>query len=251
MSVRSVYVEAPSFLNERLHITGEEHRHLTVARAQPDESIEIFDGRGNVWTAAIESVNRRETIARITASRTVPPPFVELTLGMALIRTAAFELALEKAVEVGVTRIVPFTAARSNVAEGNRHVRWIRIVVEAAKQSKHYHVPRLDSAISFAEVLAIPASSRIIFAERDGGPLEAAVAGSPALYLIGPEGGWTDEELALARAGRFTPVSLGEGILKAETASIVGAALIRYELERGLKPATTPVQAHPPQRLWK
>ena len=230
MSLRTVYVPAPFFENERLRLTGDEHRHLTVARAEPDEVIEVFDGKGHVWITAIESVGKRETIARVKASRTAPKPSVELVLGMAIIRIAAFESALEKAVEVGVTRIAPFTAARSNAPAGNRHNRWVRIVIEAAKQSKHYYLPTLDLPVSFAEVLSIPASSKIIFAEHDGGPLKAALAGSPALYLIGPEGGWTDEELALAEKNGFVPVSLGEGILKAETAAIAGASLIRYEL---------------------
>src|SRR5579884_3407299 len=219
MSLRSVYLESPSFENDRIRLTGDEHRHLVVARAEPDELIEVFDGKGNVWTAAIESVGKRESIARLTGSRTVPRPNVELVLAMAMIRIAAFELALEKAVEVGVTRIVPFSAARSNVTAGNRHDRWLRIVIEAAKQSKHYYVPELSRPASFGEVLSIPASSKIIFAERNGGPLKAALAGSPALYLIGPEGGWTDNELEEAGGKGFTHVSLGEAILKAETAA--------------------------------
>ena len=69
-----------------------------------------------------------------------------------------------------------------------------------------------------------------MFAERGGGPLKSALAGSTVLFLIGPEGGWTDTELAEARDNGFHAVSLGEGILKAETAAIVGASLIRYEL---------------------
>jgi 16S rRNA (uracil1498-N3)-methyltransferase len=79
-------------------------------------------------------------------------------------------------------------------------------------------------------VLSIPAKSKIMFAERGGGPLKSALAGSPVLFLIGPEGGWTDSELVEARDSGFHAVSLGEGILKAETAAIVGASLIRYEL---------------------
>jgi 16S rRNA (uracil1498-N3)-methyltransferase len=230
MSLRAVHLASPSFENDRLRLTGDEHRHLAVARAEPNELIEVFDGKGHVWTVAIESVGKRETIARVTGSRTAPPPRLELILGMAMIRIAAFELALEKAVEVGVTRIVPFTAARSNVTPGNRQDRWTRILIEAAKQSKRYHLPKIDPAASFAQVLSIPASSKIIFAERGGGALKAALAGSPALYLIGPEGGWTDEELAQARENGFISVSLGDGILKTETAAAVGASLIRYEL---------------------
>jgi len=173
MALRSVYLDVPSVEDERLHLTGDEHRHLAVARAEQHELIEVFDGKGHVWTAAIESVSKRETIARVTASRIVPLPSLELILGMAMIRIAAFEMTLEKAVEVGVTRIVPFTATRSNVIPGNRRERWTRILIEAAKQSKHYYLPKIDAAVSYAEVLSIQASSKIIFAERGGGPLKA------------------------------------------------------------------------------
>ena len=84
--------------------------------------------------------------------------------------------------------------------------------------------------MTLEQVLSIPAASKIMFAERDGGPLKSALAGSPALYLIGPEGGWSDQELAAAREQGFHTVSLGAVILKAETAAIVGGSLIRYEL---------------------
>ena len=74
------------------------------------------------------------------------------------------------------------------------------------------------------------ARSRIVLAERGGGPLKPAILGSPVLYLVGPEGGWTDAELNAARQSGFSAVSLGAGILKSETAAIVGGALVRYEL---------------------
>src|SRR5438552_16301117 len=230
MSLRSVYWPAPSFQNDRIHITGDEHRHLFVARVEKSETLEVFDGNGSVWTAVVESVTKRETIARVRQSRQVSPPSLELILAMSMIRIPAFELALEKTVEVGVTRIVPFTAARSNVGPGNRHDRWMRILIEAAKQSKHYYLSRLNAPVSFPEVLSIPAGSKIMFAEREGGSLRPALTGSPVLYLVGPEGGWADEELAAAGKNGFHVVSLGAAILKAETAAIIGASLIRYEL---------------------
>ena len=230
MSLRAVYLPEPAIQNDRIHIPGEEHRHLVVARAEPDERIEVFDGKGNVWTASVESVGKRETVARIKESRSVPRGAVEVILGLAMFRITAFELALEKAVEVGVNRIVPFKAARSNVPAGNRHERWQRILVEAAKQSKRYHLPGLDAQVTFNQVLAIPAASKIMFAERSSGSLKSALTGSPVLYLIGPEGGWTDPELMTAREHGFHTVTLGAGILKAETAAIAGGSLIRYEL---------------------
>jgi 16S rRNA (uracil1498-N3)-methyltransferase len=230
MSLRSVYIEAPSIKDNQIRISGEEHRHLTVARIEVNELLEVFDGRGNIWTAAVETVGKRETIAIIKDSRQTPRDPVELILGLAMIRIAAFELAIEKAVEIGVTRIIPFTAERSNLAPGNRHERWMRILVEASKQSKHYYVPALDPPMTFDQVISIPAASKIMFAEHDGGSLKSALASSPVLYLVGPEGGWSDRELSAARDAGFHAVSLGAAILKAETAAIVGASLIRYEL---------------------
>ena len=230
MPLKSVYLPDPALQNDRIRITDEEHRHLVVTRAEKDELIEIFDGRGNVWSSSVESVGKRETVAIVRGSRHESPPPFELILGQAMIRVAAFEMALEKAVEVGVTRIVPFMAARSNLAPGGRHERWCRILVEAAKQSKRYYLPALTLPLTFEQVLSISAKSKIMFAERGGGPLKSALAGSPVLFLIGPEGGWTDTELVEARDNGFHAVSLGAGILKAETAAIVGASLIRYEL---------------------
>ena len=177
MALKSVYLPEPVVEGEAIRIGGEEHRHLVVARAEAGENIEIFDGKGSVWTAVVESSSKRETLARITEQRKVERDACEVILGLAMIRIAAFELALEKAVEIGITRIVPFAAARSNQAPGHRHDRWNRILVEAAKQSKQYYVPVLDEAKTFQQVLSIPAASRIIFAEHGGGPLKPALGG--------------------------------------------------------------------------
>jgi 16S rRNA (uracil1498-N3)-methyltransferase len=230
MAVRSIYLPDPMIRDGVIHVDGEENHHLIVARAETGETIEIFDGKGNVWTAVIESSGKRETLARVKESRNAAQDPHEVILALAMIRIAAFELALEKVVEIGITRIVPFTATRSNLAPGHRHDRWGRILVEAAKQSKHYFVPALDEPKTFEQVLAIPATSRIVFAESGGGPLKPALTGSPVLYLIGPEGGWTDRELSTAVTAGFQRVSLGTAILKAETAAIVGGALIFYEM---------------------
>src|SRR5262249_45798433 len=96
--------------------------------------------------------------------------------------------------------------------------------------SKRYYLPVLTPPMTFEEVLAVPAKSKIVFAEHGGGPLKSALTGSPVLFLIGPEGGWAPSEVDAAGSGGFHPVTLGSGIFKAETAAIVGAALIRYEL---------------------
>ena len=229
MALKSVYLPSPNIQNGIITITEEEHRHLVVSRAEPGELVEVFDGTGQVWRCQIVEAGKRQTSARVKDERVLPAPKLNLILGQALIRAAAFELALEKAVEVGVTRVIPFLASRSN-AVSEKHDRWQRIIVEAAKQSKRYHLPVVDSAMKFGQILKLPATSRILFAERDGGSLKSALAGAPVLFLIGPEGGWTDDELRSATDAGFSLVSLGAGILRSETAAIVGASLIRYEL---------------------
>ena len=149
-----------------------------------------------------------------------------------MIRIAAFELALEKAVEVGVTRIVPFTAARSNAVAGNRHDRWSRIVIEAAKQSKRYHRPGNRWSAKFDQVLAIPASIKDYVCRTRRGPLKSALAGSPCFVL--DRARRRMDGCGNVRGPRVR-ISCGvarSGHLKAETAAIVGGALIRYELEQ-------------------
>jgi 16S rRNA (uracil1498-N3)-methyltransferase len=232
MAIKSVYLAELVVKDDLVSIRDEEHRHLSVGRAAVGEEIEIFDGHGNVLAAKISALERRETHARVTSHRHAAPEPHELILGQSLIRHAAFEFALEKAVETGVTRIIPVIAARSNAKDAGRRERWHRIIVEASKQSKRYYLPVLDEPVSFKEVLDVEAPTKIVFAVRNGSALKPAIKGSPVLYLIGPEGGWTEEELNSAQRQGFALVGLGPTILKAETAAVVATALIRYELEK-------------------
>jgi 16S rRNA (uracil1498-N3)-methyltransferase len=232
MAIRSIYQPKPLVEDERMRIIGDEHKHLAVTRVDRNEVIEVFDGRGTVWTTTVDSVGVGETILRVVESRKIKRDPVGLILALALIRPSAFEFALEKVVEIGVSRIVPFAADRSNAPPLNRPERMQRIVIEAAKQSKQYNLPVVEQPTDFEQVISMPAASKIVFAERDAGPLEAALNGSPVLCLVGPEGGWTNRELSAAGENGFHLVSLGAAILKSETAAIVGTSLIRYELGR-------------------
>ena len=230
MALKSVFLPNPVPDSDRLRISGDEHHHLTVGRVGVGEVVEVLDGNGGVWTAEVVDVTRKETDVRVVEKRHVQRSGPEIILAISLIKASAFELAVEKAVEVGVTRLIPVIAHRSNLTTSRRLDRWTRIVVEAAKQSKRYYLPPIDEPAKFEYVLDLPAATKIVFAERGGGPLKSALAGSPALCLVGPEGGWTDPELEMARLKGFHLVGLGETILRSETAAIVGVALLRYEL---------------------
>src|SRR5262245_50592108 len=130
MSNKSIYIPEPAIVNGSLRIAGDEHQHLRVTRAEAGEPVEVFDGKGGVWAGKVDSVGKRDTVVRILESRKVPRPDPELILGLSLVKPTAFDLALEKAVEVGVTRIVPVVASRSNLGPGRRSDRWARIVIE-------------------------------------------------------------------------------------------------------------------------
>jgi 16S rRNA (uracil1498-N3)-methyltransferase len=233
MAIKSVYIREPHIEGDLIRIRDDEHRHLSVARGGVDENIEIFDGLGTVWDAIISAVERRQTLARITGRRRIEPDRYQLILGQSLIRPSAFEFALEKSVETGVTKVIPIMASRSNVKDAgwnHRRERWQRIIIEAAKQSKRYHLPVLEEPVSFAQILDVEASTRIVFAERNGTELKSAIHGSPVLYLIGPEGGWTDDELNAAQNRGFALIGIGSTILRSETAAVVATSLLRYEL---------------------
>ncbi len=152
--------------------------------------------------------------------QTDPRPTPSLTVAFALVKGNRPELVVQKLTELGIDRITPFIAARSVVrwepdkAERNRD-RLRRVAVEAAAQSRRTWLPEIDPVVSFAEVVSRPGAAG---AERDGGPpsLDRPVA------LIGPEGGWSDDE----RSQLPALFALGDGVLRAETAAIAAGTLL-------------------------
>ena len=229
MAIKSVYWPDPEIREGLFSVDGDEHQHLKVSRTGVGEGVEVFDGEGRVWEGQIARLGSASTEIRIRVQRILPPP-AEIILAQALIKNAAFEWVLEKAVEVGVTRIIPFRAQRSNLLGPGRDKRWKRIIVEAAKQSKHYHLPRLEAVTDIEHVLAVDGRSKIVFALESEGPLESALSDAPVVYMIGPEGGWANEELEAARSRGFVVVRLGPHIMRAETAAIVAGGLIAHHL---------------------
>src|SRR5262245_16710609 len=120
MAVKSIYLPDPPIDGDRLLVTGDEHHHLTVARTEEGEPVEVFDGRGGVWSTEVVTANKREIVLRILEKRSIERKDPELFLGLSLVKLTAFELALEKTVELGITRIIPVIARRSNVAPPRR-----------------------------------------------------------------------------------------------------------------------------------
>jgi 16S rRNA (uracil1498-N3)-methyltransferase len=218
--------------NGQAELNGDDARHLTrVLRVEPGQRYEISDNR-NVYLAEIETARKERVIFRTLEKIEAPPLPFRIALYAALFKFDRFEWMIEKATELGVAEIVPVETIRSERglerAARKRVERWRRIAVEASQQSRRAHLPEVHEPISFEDSLSRPSEARYVLDEAHGGlPLARALSPSAdAALLIGPEGGWTEEERAAFVASDWTRVSLGPLILRAETAAIAALAIV-------------------------
>jgi 16S rRNA (uracil1498-N3)-methyltransferase len=216
-------------------LTGEHALHLSrVLRAAIGQEFDI---------AAAGSV-RRGTITAIADDRVefslgpmlISKPSANLTLALAIFKFDRMEWAIEKCTEIGVARIIPIVARRTDAhlasAAGKRHERWGRIARQAAEQSRRGGVPEIVSPTKLTDLGASPALSsataRIVLAETEKAVHLRDVLKSDhdnLVLAVGPEGGWTDDELQWFRQAGWAAASLGDTILRAETAAMVATAL--------------------------
>jgi len=222
--------------NGRAEISGDDAQHLTrVLRVEVGEKYEISDNH-NVYLAEVETARKSVVIFQtLSKIESVAPP-VHVTLCAAIFKFDHFEWMIEKATELGVARVVPVIATRTerglDMAAHKRVERWRRIGLEASQQSRRAHLPEIDEATPWKDALATSADQRYALEENPGAPpfldaLPQARKSSDAIaLLVGPEGGWTDEERADFTQAAWTPVSLGPSILRAETAGIAGLSII-------------------------
>jgi 16S rRNA (uracil1498-N3)-methyltransferase len=221
--------------NGRAGIEGEEARHLTrVLRVEAGQHYEISDNQ-NVYLAEIETARKEQVMFRTLEKLPPEPERVHIILVMALIKFDHFEWTIEKATELGVEEIVPVETVRSERglerAASKRMDRWRRIALEASQQSRRAHLPEVREPESLAAALSTTADYKIVLDEQPGGtPLAAALPSHRTVsdrvaLLVGPEGGWTEEERARFAPTGWTPASMGPLILRAETAAMAALAV--------------------------
>jgi 16S rRNA (uracil1498-N3)-methyltransferase len=214
-------------------IRGDEAHHLTrVLRVEPGQRFEITDSK-RVWLAQVESARKMLVEFAVLEELEPEPELAAVVLYLALIRFDRFEWAVEKATELGVSRIVPLAAERSErgLAEGARKrvERWKRIAREASEQSRRVRAPEIADPQSLAEALKDESRLRIWLDERPGAPLLQSTfentPGEGTALAIGPEGGWTDSERVAFVTAQWAAASLGPFILRAETAACAALAI--------------------------
>jgi 16S rRNA (uracil1498-N3)-methyltransferase len=230
---------ADTFTETSASLIGAQAEHLArVLRAQPGVQADVV-ANGRVYRAEIATVSSDEVVftllEEIAAESSLP-----VTLLLAIFKFDRMEWAIEKATELGVASIVPIVARRTEkhlaLAAEKRVERWRRLAQEAAKQSRRADVPIIEEPIALAVRLRQASTAhRILLAETERNAmlrqrLEAALQSTevdlPNFELaIGPEGGWTSEELALFAKHQWQSASLGARILRAETAAIAALAI--------------------------
>lgn len=221
-------------------LATDEARYLReVLRLKVGDEVYVFDGEGKEFRSQIEE-SRRDTatlkvVEEVAPARPESP--LELTLAVALLKGEKFDLVVQKATELGAARIVPVVTKLADVrlrdtSDATKRVaRWQRIALEAAKQSGRAVVPDVLDPVGFESLVSETGSNRaIMFSERDGQPIaEALVELSTSLTaLVGSEGGWTDQEITMARDNGWRIVTLGGRTLRAETAAITVVALLQH-----------------------
>ncbi len=217
-----------------------------VLRAQTGQLYELSDG-STAWLARIDSVTRNRIEFTLLERLPAPEPPADITLLLAVVKFDAFEWAIEKATELGVSKIIPLAAARSEkgllAGVAKRSQRWQKILLESSQQSRRLRLPQLDELAKPSQAFAAQAANfRVMLSERGDAPsfrksLEPSNHAKSsqsvpvtAALAIGPEGGWTDDELNTARAAGFQEASLGQLILRTETTVIAALASLNYAL---------------------
>lgn len=218
---------------------GEAAHHLgRVLRAQPGQLYELSDGT-KVWLGRVDTVTRDSVEFSLVEELAAHQPSLNTTLLLSVVKFDSFEWALEKATELGVSRIIPLAAARSEkallAAAEKRAERWRKLLHEASQQSRRIQLPVLDSPAKPEAAFAESNSGvRIVLSEApDAKPLREVLRNQQAktaVLAIGPEGGWTEAELSAGRSAHFQDASLGKLILRTETAVVASLAVINFAL---------------------
>ena len=208
-------------------VSGDEFHHsIRVVRLREGEAVEVFDRSGKMANAIVESIARDHAVLKIGDEIASRESSLNITLAMAIIQLEKFELVLQKATELGVRSIIPLITDRIELrAEryAGKHERWERIVFEAVKQSGRSIAPTLETPAGFEDVITRD-DFKIIF-DADTPPSTTQPSNRATLF-IGPEGGWSERELALARDHNAHFQRLGPRRLRAETAAIAAVSII-------------------------
>ncbi len=223
----------------RAVIHGEDCHHLiNVRRAKSGDLLRLRTENGKGYTARIKEIGRAEIILTLLEQTGSVEDTVDISLYMALIKGGNFEFVLQKAVEVGVNRIIPVISSRTVPDPAKKidvkHERWSKIISGAAKQCFRNNIPEIDYPLTFSDaikkdnsVMKLLAHPGAVTELRDY--LSSSEKPETVSLLVGPEGGFTDQEISSASDKSWVPVNFGTTHLRAETAAVILPSLVIYQ----------------------
>lgn len=236
------YVPQPHVDKGVLRVEGPEARHIrNVLRLKTGDPLTVFDGSAKEYDGSIVELSSSFVLVRIekTSSPQRDSP-LEITLAQSLLKGEKMDYVIQKATELGIKRMVPFFSSRSvplleKPKRLERQRRWERIAVEASKQCGRATLPEITSLLDYDEMLCLAPEDalRFISWEREGVPLKHVLKRPPekekVFFIVGPEGGLSEQEVEESKRAGFVAVSLGKRIVRAETASLCLLSILQYE----------------------
>jgi 16S rRNA (uracil1498-N3)-methyltransferase len=237
------YVQTPRTVGDTIEISGAEARHIqTVLRLKVGDEIVLFDGTGKEYWGTIESRRLHRITVKIdkidTPRRESP---IDVILGQALLKGDKMDYVFQKTTEMGVSAIFPFISSRTIPVLGGKGAerrwnRWKRIVVESAKQCGRVIPPRVENIRHFGSILEGPVHGfvKLILWEKEERSLKERMGeidrdSRKFLFLVGPEGGFSEVEISAAEGKGFIPVGVGPRVLRSETAGVAMLSILQYE----------------------
>ncbi len=213
-----------------------------MLRLKERDSITLFDDNGTIYNGTIISKDHKQVQVRIEReSRDHDQQEANIVLGQALTKGSKMDLIVQKSTELGVSRIIPFSSARTIMRYDEKQSvarvsHWQRIALASAKQSGRRRVPAVANITDFDSLVAsdLPGYLKIILWEEENAVrlrqvLKQSPSLNPLIFLVGPEGGFAQDEVVRAREQGFITASLGDTVLRTETVSSAVLSVIRYE----------------------
>lgn len=230
-----------------VELSAEESHHITrVLRLAAGDEIELFDGQGHVFRGRIERVGRRVVVLLLSRLETGGQEGAGLYLFQADLKSKKMDLVVQKATELGVDRLFPFTCSRSQGRAGkdrreHRAERWRKLIEEACKQSMRVTLMKCEEESSLPDAINRVTETqftglKLLFWEKEPSVRLADIDWTKpydkVCIMLGPEGGFSEEEVALACDRGWQTITLGSQVLRAETASITAISIVQHYLGR-------------------
>ena len=239
------YLDSSAIQNNSVYFPNDISSQIKrVLRLRIGDEVIVFNGDGVDYKVILEVVDTKTSIGSVVSTvNSLKEPEIFITLYQALLRPERYEYALQKGVEVGISKFVPFTSERTEFSDpgDSKITRWKRIIKEASEQSGRSLVPQLSQTIEFSDLITnFNPVALIPWEEEKEESISSILSdlnrnqvmkGSSIDIIIGPVGGFTPEEVSDAVGSGAISVSLGGRILRAETAGIVAAVAVLYEFK--------------------